>query len=991
MTVRLRVPLVLILVLLLTAISATAAFAFTARSGFSATTYASGYPSGGPAGVAFIGTTMYTADPADGGLYATAASGTLVRLGTTPGTPTALAAFGGSLYAIQGATNSVVQLNPANGAVLATLGTGSNFDGFQINGLAADPVNGDLYVSAAQGFLYVIRAPLLAAPSFLLVLNGQPATFGITVASDHSLYVAVEGLGASGVRQITPSLAQSPIGPDYAGARGLGIVPGYVFVNNADGSILKIAIPNVGVGNPVSALTGGAAGGLASIGADGCFYASQGPAVIRLANELNTGGPCTLGSAGPPPPPPTLTLVNTSLNQPLIGNGDQTFSASFAHLPAAANVPVTFTVTRGAVSTTYPATTGPNGTASFGYAASTPGTDVITASAVVNNGPLVSNAVSVTWPRALDTIKPTITYQIISGDHNAPGPNGAVFSCPNPTLGTPGVKEYCGWYTSPPTVHFTVTPGPGDPNPVTYNCPDFTLVVNSPIDGTPVTCKATNIDGLPASFTVVLQALTTPPTITAAAATISGPYVAGSWTNKNVTVSFACASDPNLGPVAVNFCSLPQVVSGEGSTTVSGFVLDVAGTRVNAAPTVVLIDKTAPIVSIATTKTADGAAYVLGTPTNQDVIVTFSCTDNLDPAPTCPQPVRVTSGPSVTVSGSDRAVNSQSYTFGGINIDRTVPTVSAAVSPQPDANGNNGLVANVTITGADANGIASITYSASGAQVIPTTTTTGATATVAITALGTTTVTFYATDAAGNVSVTGTKTVNVIAKQTSSLTITSTATLPSGAVTVSARLVGADGTSPVVGRTVTFGTGTTSVAAVTGPNGVATATLALAVGSYTLTATFAGDTAYFSSTATAQTLIVFQPTQFVIWGGNAGGAPVGLHAQLWGAKWAKQVTAGDYHGGNSFKGYADTVSGSTWSTKPGNSKPPTTIGRYISVIVTTSVQKAGGSGDDEESDDSKSAISGNVASIVVIRVDDPASYKADPGHPASGTIVAVVR
>ena len=86
------------------------------------------------------------------------------------------------------------------------------------------------------------------------------------------------------------------------------------------------------------------------------------------------------------------------------------------------------------------------------------------------------------------------------------------------------------------------------------------------------------------------------------------------------------------------------------------------------------------------------------------------------------------------------------------------------------------------------------------------------------------------------------------------------------------------------------------------------------------------------------------------------------------------------------------MNGSTWTTKAGNGKPPKTIGSYISVIVTTSVQKAGGSGkDDEAGDNGTASFTGNVAGIVVIRVDDPSAYKADPGHAAWGTIVAVVR
>ncbi len=227
-SVRLRVLMAALVGAALTFGSASAAVAFTAQPGFSATTYASGYPTGGPAGVAFVGTTLYTADPADSGLYATAVGGTLVRVATVAGTPTALAAFGPSLYALQSATNAVVQLDPAAGSVLATLGTDADFGGHPVSGIATDPRNGDLYVSTAPGWIYRIPAPFPRTPALAFIVNGYPGitAYGIAVASDGSVYVAVEGVGANGVRQITTSLAQSPIGPNHTGPRGLGVIPG---------------------------------------------------------------------------------------------------------------------------------------------------------------------------------------------------------------------------------------------------------------------------------------------------------------------------------------------------------------------------------------------------------------------------------------------------------------------------------------------------------------------------------------------------------------------------------------------------------------------------------------------------------------------------------------------------------------------------------------------------------------------------------------------
>lgn len=222
----------------------------------------------------------------------------------------------------------------------------------------------------------------------------------------------------------------------------------------------------------------------------------------------------------------------------------------------------------------------------------------------------------------------------------------------------------------------------------------------------------------------------------------------------------------------------------------------------------------------------------------------------------------------------------------------------------------------------------------------------------------------------------------VVTLEETTLAITSSNTLPTGAVIVSAVLK-EDGTTPIAGRTVTFSAGSVTANGTTNGSGVATATLALAPGAYTLNANFAGDPFYLPAKAVAQTLFVFQPTQFVIWGGNApnvaDAVKVGQDYNFWGAQWEKQVTAGDYQSNGSFKGYAEHVSGTTWTSAPGDSSnPPASVATYISVIVATHIAKDG------------SVESGNIVERVVLKVDNPAGYQPDPGHPGSGVMVAVV-
>lgn len=218
-------------------------------------------------------------------------------------------------------------------------------------------------------------------------------------------------------------------------------------------------------------------------------------------------------------------------------------------------------------------------------------------------------------------------------------------------------------------------------------------------------------------------------------------------------------------------------------------------------------------------------------------------------------------------------------------------------------------------------------------------------------------------------------------------------TLPVGSVNIRGTLTEDQAAVPSPGgQTVDFtatpttgGTPVTASATIDSA-GVAQANLPLPPGAYAVTLDFGGDTYYRPSSA-SQTLYVYQPTQFVIWGGNPP-IPFGQRANLvtgdsyefWGADWSKQVLGGSFTGGASFKGYADQVdwTNGQWTTRPGgSSKPPPTLATYIGVIVATDI--AGHGGD----------IQGNIAEVAVLDVTDPAAYRPDPGHRASGVLVAI--
>lgn len=171
-----------------------------------------------------------------------------------------------------------------------------------------------------------------------------------------------------------------------------------------------------------------------------------------------------------------------------------------------------------------------------------------------------------------------------------------------------------------------------------------------------------------------------------------------------------------------------------------------------------------------------------------------------------------------------------------------------------------------------------------------------------------------------------------------------------------------------------------------------------------------------------------------IWGGNPSGARIGGDYTFWSHSWDAQVAGGNYDSNARFKGFIDqppvglppigsivsdpSVFGvalgpsqgacspsipinpattQCWSTGPGNSNhanepanfqsPPVNwqpgTDLYLDVLVTTYVQKGSASGN-------ANTDYGNVAAIVKVRVDDPASYANDPGHPGSSRIVEVL-
>ncbi|MCE7986631.1 MAG: hypothetical protein DYG89_36115 [Caldilinea sp. CFX5] len=196
----------------------------------------------------------------------------------------------------------------------------------------------------------------------------------------------------------------------------------------------------------------------------------------------------------------------------------------------------------------------------------------------VGNGNLASTSTDNTVTFNTDSTPPVITPQVVG------------------TLGNPG------WYISTVTVSWRVVDAE---TPITSQAGCETQSVTSDTMGVTFTCAATSAGGS-SSQSMTIQRDATPPTISAAATTLSN---ANGWYNSDVTVRFTCSD--NVSGVAS--CPDNEVLSSEGAavTATTPTINDLAGNQSTLNKVVsVKIDKTAPVVAV--TGVSNGATYPVG-------------------------------------------------------------------------------------------------------------------------------------------------------------------------------------------------------------------------------------------------------------------------------------------------------------------------------------------------------------------------------------------
>ena len=150
-------------------------------------------------------------------------------------------------------------------------------------------------------------------------------------------------------------------------------------------------------------------------------------------------------------------------------------------------------------------------------------------------------------------------------------------------------------------------------------------------------------------------------------------------------------------------------------------------------------------------------------------------------------------------------------------------------------------------------------------------------------------------------------------------------------------------------------------------------------GTATANATYAGDTNHTGSSGQAIFTITALRVNFVI--GNLN-AVVGQKVTFWGAQWTKLNSLSGTAPPVGFKGYATGTSsnpancGGTWTSISGDTSPPASIPRFITVMVSSSTSRSG------------ATISGNITKMVIIKVDP--GYTSDPQSAGTGTVYSVV-
>ena len=251
-------------------------------------------------------------------------------------------------------------------------------------------------------------------------------------------------------------------------------------------------------------------------------------------------------------------------------------------------------------------------------------------------------------------------------------PFGIDLSAPSISVTLSPPANANGWNNGAVTARFSCN----DAGSGIESCPSDQTVstegANQTVSGT-----ATDKAGNSATASVTVNIDLTAPVVTQ---TQSPAANAGGWNNGPVVVSFD-ASDA-LSGVAPGSLTTPVTLSVEGiNLSASGQATDLAGNVGSVTRAGIKIDRTLPTAAVSLSPPPNANGWNNGT-----VTAHFTCSDAGSGVAACP-PDQVISGEGAnqTLSGTvaDNAGNSASVTSVPVNLDRTPPSITVALSPSP--------------------------------------------------------------------------------------------------------------------------------------------------------------------------------------------------------------------------------------------------------------------------------------------------------------------
>jgi hypothetical protein len=291
----------------------------------------------GPIGLGFGGGHFFTTDHCNHTIYrfpVSAGDFSAPEASADNGLTHGIAIAGGQYYGLAGTNSTLARglyaFDPVTLAIVGPLIAPFNdFGGplaVVVDPASPDVSNPDLFVSRSDGIFRVQSpnsAPVVtqfAAGNFdgLCFTSDGSRLYGAEVGTQH-----VIGFDRSATQVLDVDLSNH--GPDGIGVANDHTLAGGVdvsnnlFINSNDGTIERIDVNN---GNAVSVVaTGGSRGDFATVGPDGCFYATQTDRIVKLAPcffatpPTTTSDDCGGGLAG------AICLSARTISAPLCDNG----------------------------------------------------------------------------------------------------------------------------------------------------------------------------------------------------------------------------------------------------------------------------------------------------------------------------------------------------------------------------------------------------------------------------------------------------------------------------------------------------------------------------------------------------------------------------------------------------------------------------------------------------------------------------------------------